>query len=100
MRFRHGDVYTLRVHLKPNASGEFPDGLVLRHENQEQVELPLRPEPSQDLELTFHALSADNEPITDSEAHMNMRTVVVDAQGQVQAEIEWKTVINDDFEGF
>lgn len=51
-----------------------------------------------ELELEFSAKDENGEEIRDSEAHVEMRTQVVDEEGTVYAQIDWNTVINDIFD--
>jgi hypothetical protein len=50
------------------------------------------------MDLEFSARDENGQEIRDSEAHVPMRTQIVDEEGTVFAQIDWNTGINDVFD--
>lgn len=96
MRFRHGDKFQLQLCMKINHPP--PTGLILQHNNQKIVEIPLNLEEIQTVDLEFSALDESGQPIQDSEVIIPMSTRILDEEGTVYGRIEWRTCINDIFD--
>ncbi|KAI6182999.1 hypothetical protein M3Y97_00440600 [Aphelenchoides bicaudatus] len=102
MRLLDGDHYILRVKYEINTENP-PIGLRLRHWNggfaEYTIEKAICPDEDQvDLEVEFSARDENGDQIKDSEAHVPMKTQVIDEEGNVYAQIDWYTGINDIFD--
>jgi hypothetical protein len=51
-----------------------------------------------DMDLEFSARDENGDEVRDSEAHIPMRTQIIDEDGVVYAQIDWHTGINDCFD--
>ncbi|KAI6198313.1 hypothetical protein M3Y99_01886700 [Aphelenchoides fujianensis] len=102
VRMLNGDHFTLRVKYEVD-SADPPAGLRIRHWNggfaESLVEHPLPPHgESADFEFEFSARDENGDVLRDSDAHVPMRTQVIDETGVVYAQIDWSTGINDIFD--
>ncbi|KAI6212241.1 hypothetical protein M3Y99_01840900 [Aphelenchoides fujianensis] len=87
VRMLNGDHFTLRVKYEVDAADP-PAGLRIRHWNGGFAESLFE----------FSARDENGDVLRDSDAHVPMRTQVIDEAGVVYAQIDWSTGINDIFD--